>query len=218
MRQRSVKNLDEKIENNSAYLVREPKDLKGKWHELFENDNPVYLEIGCGKGQFIFKHAEKEKDRNFIAVEAQPTVALRTLEKAEERKLNNVRIFIDYVNDLNDYFVPGEIDGIYLNFSDPWVKARQAKRRLTYHARLENYSQVLKKGGTVEFKTDNDALFDFSIEEIEMMGYEILEKTRDLHASEFESANFTTEYEDKFSESGKNINYVKFLTVSEKEI
>lgn len=210
MRQRQVKHLEERIESNSTFLVEEPEAYKGKWHELFGNDKPIYLEIGCGKGQFILKHAVREKDRNFIAVEGQRNVALRVLEKAEENKLNNLYIFIDYVNDLNDYFEKGEIDGIYLNFSDPWVKARQAKRRLTHRNRLANYREVMKDGGTVEFKTDNDGLFEFTLEELEAAGMGILECTRDLHSSEFESAKFTTEYEDKFSGIGKNINYVKF--------
>ena len=162
---------------------------------------------------------------------------LRALEKAEEKKMKNLRIFIDYVHDLEDYFEPGEIAGVYLNFSDPWPKARHAKRRLTYHKRLQNYKKVLQPGGFIEFKTDNDGLFQFTLEEIEQCGYPIIEMTRDLHGSGTDdpqhqttetgnpsslhpqqpaqtgihaerSRRFLTEYEAKFSSQGKNINFV----------
>ena len=210
MRQRTIKNIDEKLELNSSFLIREPKTYKGRWAEVFGNKNPIYLEIGCGKGQFIFKHAEASPEKNFIAVEGQNNVVLRALEKAEEKGQENLRIFIDFVNDLHDYFEEGELAGLYLNFSDPWPKARHAKRRLTYHKRLLNYREVLKDDGVIEFKTDNDNLFDFTLEEIEEAKLQVLEVTRDLHSSEYDSKNMTTEYEDKFSNAGKNINYVKF--------
>ncbi|MBQ4649692.1 MAG: tRNA (guanosine(46)-N7)-methyltransferase TrmB [Firmicutes bacterium] len=213
MRQRSIKNLAEKLELNSAFLIEDPRACKGCWAEVFGNNNPVYLEIGCGKGKFIMSRAAACPDRNFIAVEGQEAVALRALEKAADEQLNNVRIFIDFVNDLGDYFEKGELAGIFLNFSDPWPKARHAKRRLTYHKRLQNYKDIMAEDGIVEFKTDNDGLFEFTLEEIEQAGFEILEMTRDLHSPEnediYESARFTTEYEDKFSAAGKNINYVK---------
>jgi tRNA (guanine-N7-)-methyltransferase len=210
MRQRNIKNLEEKLELNSACLISNPKDLKGRWSEAFGNNNPIYLEIGCGKGKFINSKAENNKDINFIAIEGQSNVALRALEKAEKSQIGNLRIFIDYVNDLKDYFQEGELQGIYLNFSDPWPKARHAKRRLTYRDRLENYREVLKKDGYIEFKTDNDGLFEFTLEEIKELGLRVLEQTTDLHNSNFSAKNTTTEYEDKFSGFGKNINYVKF--------
>ena len=195
------------------------------------------MEIGCGKGNFITAHAEQEPDCNFIACEGQASVVLRALEKAEEKQMKNLRIFIDYVHDLEDYFEPGEIAGVYLNFSDPWPKARHAKRRLTYHKRLQNYKKVLQPGGFIEFKTDNDGLFQFTLEEIEQCGYPIIEMTRDLHGSGTadpqrqaaetidsscprpqqpaqtgiyaeKSRRFLTEYEAKFSSQGKNINFV----------
>jgi len=131
------------------------------------------------------------------------------LEKAEQGGLKNLRIFIDYVQDLKDYFEEGELEGIYLNFSDPWPKARHAKRRLTYHKRLMNYKEVIGPDGCIEFKTDNDGLFEFTREEIKEHGFEMLEVTTDLHASDYVSKFTTTEYEDKFRNNGKNINYVK---------
>lgn len=183
MRQRNIKNLDERIEANANYLIEDPRACRGHWREIFKNDHPIYLEIGCGKGKFITAHAEREPNCNFIACEGQASVVLRALEKAEEKSLDNLRVFIDYVHDLSDYFAQGEIAGIYLNFSDPWPKARHAKRRLTYHKRLQNYKQVLQTGGFIEFKTDNEALFEFTLEEIKQCGYPIVEMTRDLHRS-----------------------------------
>ena len=214
MRQRTVKNLEEKMENNSSFLIKEPRDAKGRWAEIFGNNNPVYLEIGCGKGKFILTRAQTRPDANYIAVEGQANVILRAMEKAEEAGLGNLRLFIDFVNDLNDSFEKGELAGVYLNFSDPWPKARHDKRRLTYHKRLENYFQVMGEDGFVEFKTDNEGLFEFTLEEIELLqekGLEMTEMTRDLHSEgcTYESRLVTTEYEDKFHASGKNINYVK---------
>lgn len=211
MRQRNVKNLEERIENSSTYLVRNPKELKGKWHEAFGNDNPIYLEIGSGKGQFIMKKAAANPDVNYIAVEGQANVGFRILEKLEEAKLGNVLCFLDFIHDINEYFEKGEIKGIYLNFSDPWKKSRQAKRRLTYHENIKRFKDVID-GGYIEFKTDNEPLFEFSLDEVKSCGFEIIEMTRDLHSDEcsFESKHFTTEYEDKFIRFEKNINYIKF--------
>lgn len=210
MRQRNIKNLDEKLRQNSEFLVEDPAQHKGKWARVFGNDNPIYLEIGCGKGQFIMKRAASCPSANYIAIEGQSNVALRALEKAQAEGMENLRIFIAYVHDLEDYFEAGELAGIYLNFSDPWPKARHFKRRLTYRQRLLNYKKVLGRDGFVEFKTDNDGLFEFSLEEIQEAGLEITEVTGDLHSEEYESKDFTTEYEDRFSKAGKNINYVKF--------
>lgn len=215
MRQRNIKNLSERIEQNSRLLIEEPGDCKGRWAEIFGNGNPIYLEIGCGKGNFITKHAFAEPDCNFIACEGQMSVVLRALEKAEASGSGNLRVFIDFVNDLEDYFEVGELSGIYLNFSDPWPKARHAKRRLTYRGRLQNYKKVLKPDGFIEFKTDNEGIFAFTLEEIEACGYEMIEMSRDLHGEAQgvhgeKSRCFMTEYEEKFSGQGKNINFVRF--------
>ena len=214
MRQRNIKNLGEKIEKNSRLLVQNPRESKGHWAEAFGNDAPIYLEIGCGKGNFITRHAIAEPQANFVACEGQGSVVLRALEKAEEAEIQNLRIFIDYVHDLGDYFEPGELAGIYLNFSDPWPKARHAKRRLTYRGRLGDYGSVLRNGGFVEFKTDNDGLFEFTLGEIEACGYEVVEATRDLHGTSCgqyaeKSRRFMTEYEEKFTGAGKNINFLR---------
>lgn len=180
----------------------------------FNDDKELYLEIGCGKGNFIIKKALANPDKNFIAIEGQETVILRALEKTRElaeggADLSNLKFMLNFVHTMDDLFEEGQLSGIYLNFSDPWPKARHAKRRLTYRERLKDYAWALKDGGFVEFKTDNDALYDSALEEIEATGYEITEQTRDLHNSDFESRLTTTEYEDRFRERGKNINYVK---------
>lgn len=209
MRQRKIKNIDEKLTAFDAYTISEPKNLKGRWAEVFGNDHPLYLEIGCGKGQFIMNHSAVRPECNFIAIEGNESVVLRALQKAEREEIPNVKFVLEYIQDLRDYFEDGELAGIFLNFSDPWPKDRHAKRRLTYGKRLLQYCQVIADGGAIEFKTDNEGLFEFTLEQIEEEKLEILEMSRDLHNSEFAEGNITTEYEDKFAATGKNINYVK---------
>lgn len=217
MRQRNVKNLQERINANSSHLVREPKTMKGKWHELFGNDRPIFLEVGSGKGQFILRRAETLKDMNYIACEGQENICLRVLEKAEEAGLPNLKVFMEYIHDIHDYFDDGELEGIFLNFSDPWPKDRHSKRRLTHRRNLTGFMDVMVPGGIIEFKTDNDSLFEFSLREIEDLGYDIMEMTRDLHndPANYQSKEFPTEYEERFKDAGKNINYVKFRSSAE---
>jgi tRNA (guanine-N7-)-methyltransferase len=167
-----------------------------------------------------------EQDRNFIAIEGQETVILRALEKTaaacgrqikndkiqiseEQREIPNLKFVCAFVNEMSEFFREGQLTGIYLNFSDPWPKARHAKRRLTYRERLKDYAWALKDGGFIEIKTDNDGLFEFTLEEIAAEGYDILEMSRDLHNSAYAADNVMTEYEARFSENGKTINYVK---------
>ena len=212
MRQRNIKNLQERIEANSGCLIRDPKALKGRWREAFGNDRPIFLEIGSGKGKYVLARAEARQDVNFIACEGQENVGLRILEKVEEAQIPNVRVFLEFIHDISEYFKEDELDGIYLNFSDPWPKERHAKRRLTHRRNLKSFMKVIRPGGAIEFKTDNDRLYEFSLEEIKESGYEIMEATRDLHGevSAIESKKFMTEYEERFLAQNKNINYVKF--------
>ena len=190
-------------------LMHDLENYKGRWQELFPGKR-LCLEIGCGKGRFIIGMAELHPEKAFIGVETQHDIAYYPGKTAKENKMDNIKVICANAEHMEDWFEPGEIKELYLNFSDPWPKARHEKRRLTYRDRLRDYAWALKPGGFVEVKTDNDALYDFTLEEIEAAGYQITEQTRDLHSSSFESKNTTTEYEDKFSGRGKNINYVKF--------
>ena len=214
MRQRKLKNLDERLDAFSRFIIEEPAAHRGRWKEVFGNDKPIWLEIGCGKGQFITRHAALHPERNYIAVEGHESVVLRALEKAAAMNgtagPGNLCFILEYVRNIRDLFADGELEGVYLNFSDPWPKARHAKRRLTYGKRLRQYAQIIRPGGVIAFKTDNEGLFDFSLEQIQQEGMEILEMSRDLHRSPYSEENITTEYEDKFASTGKNINYVKF--------
>lgn len=211
MRQRKAKNLDEKLKACSEYIIEDY--VQGDCGRCFDVQQPLFLEIGCGKGNFIIKKALENPDKNFIAIEGQETVILRALEKAMsvEGGIPNLKFMMTFVNGMDEFFSENQLDGIYLNFSDPWPKARHAKRRLTYRDRLLDYKWALKDGGFIEFKSDNDGLYDFTLEEICGAGLEIAEETRDLHNSDYESRHTTTEYEEKFKEKGKNINYVKVV-------
>ena len=214
MRQRRLKDLDERMDNLKDWFFEDPEALKGHWNEYFvskgrEDGSKIFLEIGCGKGKFITGHAVACPENNYIALEGQESVIVRAMARAEELELENLAFLSVYMDDIRDYFENDEIDGIYLNFSDPWPKARHAKRRLTFRKFLERYRDIIKPGGFIEVKTDNDGLYDFSLEEAEALGYDITEKTRDLHNSEYSKENIMTEYEEKFSQRGKNINYLR---------
>jgi len=208
MRQRAVKNLETIVEECAAYRVQNPEEVKGHWAEFFGNDHPLYVEIGSGKGKFIVEHAELHPEINYLAVEAVGNVYVRILQKLKEKDLPNIKAICQRMLQASDFFGDEELDKIYLNFSDPWPKAWQAKRRLTCSRLLEQYYGILKDGGTIEFKTDNDELFDYSLEEFEASKFDIEYVTRDLHNSEFAEGNIMTEYEEKFSSRGKNINFV----------
>lgn len=208
MRHRKVKNLNERIAANSQFLVEEPMSFKGKWRELFNNNRRLYLELGCGKGKFLTARAMADSEAGFIGIEGLDAVIVRGLEKAGANDIANIRYVLEYVKDIRDYFEDGELDGIYLNFSDPWPKARHAKRRLTFGDTMLKYRQVLTDDGFIAFKTDNEELFEFTLEEIRRMNFSIKEISRDLHNSDYAAKEFTTEYEEKFRSAGKNINYV----------
>ena len=206
MRLRHVKNAEERLQvDNNKFYIPNPKDNKGNWHKLFNNDNPIHLEIGCGKGQFITTLAKNNPDINYIAVEKFNSVLLRCLEKILEmdEKPNNLLIMCLDAEYLCEYFADGEIDKIYLNFSDPWPKARHAKRRLTSEVFLNQYKKVLTKEGTIEFKTDNRGLFEYSLESFNENNFSIYNISLDLHKDlEKYPNNITTEFEDKWSKLG----------------
>ena len=210
MRLRNIRGSKETIAA-SDYVVQEPETHKGTWGQLFGNEQPVQIEVGMGKGRFIMDMARLHPDRNFVGIEMYDSVLLRALQKREELEAageefsNLVFIRVD-ARLLPEIFEKDEVDGIYLNFSDPWPKARHAKRRLTSREFLARYEKILKKEGTVEFKTDNRGLFEFSLEEVRDSDWNLEVCTFDLHHDEeLVKGNVMTEYEEKFSSMGNPI-------------
>lgn len=210
MRQRRVKDLDQRLVQVSEYIIDNPEQHRGQWQSVFERKGDLYLEIGCGKGQFLLQHASANPQSNYIGIEGQRSVVLRGLEAAKAQELQNIRFAPVFVRNLCDFFQDGELAGIFLNFSDPWPKARHAKRRLTHVSFLEKYRRVVKPGGSIEIKTDNDDLYYFTVEQAKLAGMQILAQTMDLHNSAYSAKEITTEYEDKFCRLGERINYIKF--------
>lgn len=206
MRMRKKKHGAERIEACSELLIRDGADLKNGPESLFPNPAPVYLEIGCGKGNFAVGMAQKYPDINLIAMERVSDVCCVALEKAmaqkAERPNDNLRFLIGDAKLLAENLPAHSLDGIYLNFSDPWPKSGHAKRRLTHRDFLKMYQNLLKEDGILRLKTDNVGLFDFSLEEFEAVGAEILWQTRDLHHTEKNADNIMTEYEKNFSDKG----------------
>lgn len=210
MRLRNVKSAYDRI-HTFEQVVQNPTDHKGKWHEFFGNDNPIHIEIGMGKGQFLMQHAMNNPEINYIGFEKFTVVLVKALDKynREGNELTNLCVIREFAEEMLDIFEENEIDRVYLNFSDPWPKDRHYKRRLTYRGFLEMYRKVMKPDGSVIFKTDNDDLFAFSVEEMKAMNMDIRKLTEDLHSSNFLEGNVMTEYETKFHGQGKNINMVE---------
>ena len=266
MRQRRIKNLDEKMEYLSDLVVGDPASAKGKWRGLFsleipemnagqadhaaaaDSENPgndervlMFAEIGCGKGKFIRDMALMHPERLYAAFEGNQSVVYHAMQKADESGLTNVRFVTDYIDMMDEFFDEGELDGIYLNFSDPWPKFKHEKRRLTAGKRLDSYVKAVRSGGFIEFRTDNDDLFEYTMERLmEQSGIRIVAVTNDLHGEIHETASridlteltdcgfedgvdeqlttlqdlsVTSEYEDKFSSHGKTINFVRVKVI-----
>ena len=206
MRLRNIPGAGEVIDN-SPYCIKEPVELKGKWHEFLGNDRPVHIEIGMGKGRFIMDLARLNPDINYIGIERYTSVLLRAVQKMQEDELPNVHFLCIDAATLPDIFDKNEVDRIYLNFSDPWPKDRHARRRLTSTQFLERYDQFLAADGRIEFKTDNQDLFSFSLDEIDNSDIWHLDAfTWDLHNdAAMNRGNIMTEYEEKFSSMGNPI-------------
>lgn len=204
MRMRKKKNCDVRLEKSGSLWIREPEKLKGKWHQEFGNDNPIHIEIGCGKGKFICEMAQMYPCVNFVAIEVVKDVMVIAMEKAEPHSLKNLRFIIADAAMLSDYFEKGEARRIYLNFSDPWKKKKQAKRRLMHKNFLDVYKKVILKDDLICFKTDNQKLFEFSLNSFAEENFKLSDITFDLHNSDFEG-NVMTEYETRFSELGMPI-------------
>ena len=204
MRLRHIKGAEEEIAE-SPYVVQDPQSLKGKWHEFFGNDNPIRIEVGMGKGKFIMELAQMNPDINYVGIERYSSVLLRGLQKRAELELSNIYFMRIDALELTEVFADNEVERIYLNFSDPWPKDRHARRRLTSVQFLNRYVNFLAADGGLTFKTDNRPLFDFSLEQVELAGWEMVNYTFDLHHSEYAEGNVMTEYEEKFSAMGNPI-------------
>lgn len=206
MRLKHVKGAEEYI-SSSKHVIQNYKEYKGKWNTIFNNGNPIHIEIGMGKGQFLMELATRNPDINYIGIEKFSSVLIRAVQKEEELQLTNLVFVRMDATEITEVFEENEIDRIYLNFSDPWPKDRHAKRRLPSRQFLERFGVVLKDEGQIEFKTDNNGLFDFALEEVEPGGFKIIQVTRDLHNEpSMNEGNIMTEYEEKFSKLGNNIN------------
>lgn len=204
MRMRKKKNLTPRMEACGDYRVMDPFALRGSWRSLMPEAKTLRVELGCGKGGFTVKTAAAEPDVLLIAVEKVPDAMVVAMEKAKAAGLKNVWFVDGDAALLPDMFDSGEIDRLYINFCDPWPKSNQKKRRLTHGNFLKKYRQVLAEGGQIHFKTDNDKLFEWSLEEIPQFGFALSEVTRDLHANG--AVGVMTDYEQKFYNEGKSIN------------
>lgn len=195
----------------SSFVVQEPEKCQGNWKEIFGNDHSVYIEVGMGKGRFLTDLALAHPENNYAGIERYSSVLFRALQKrealeAEGTSMPNLCYMCIDAEDLPKIFGKGEVKGIYLNFSDPWPKDRHAKRRLTSRQFLKRYDEILATDGKIEFKTDNRALFEFSLEEVKEAGWTLEEYTFDLHHDErLMQGNIMTEYEEKFSSKGNPI-------------
>jgi tRNA (guanine-N7-)-methyltransferase len=210
MRLRNIRGAKDAI-SESPYVVQDPQARKGIWAAAFAKKQPLHIEVGMGKGRFLMDMAKLHPEINYIGIEMYDSVLLRALQKMDERaeageKPQNLMFMRVDARHLPDIFEKGEVDKIYLNFSDPWPKARHAKRRLTSREFLARYEKILAAQGCVEFKTDNRPLFEFSLEEVTEAGWELLASTFDLHHDEkLMEGNVMTEYEEKFSSMGNPI-------------
>lgn len=200
MRLRKIKGAREALEENKYYFIPNPENFKGNWKNVFNNNNPIHLEIGCGKGNFIIGMAKAFPDVNFIALEKFESVLIRALEKIESEEIPNLKLINVDADTLLNIFATSEVDNIYLNFSDPWPKTRHAKRRLTYKTFLDIYSNILKDSGAIMQKTDNKILFEYSIESLSENNWVLSNISVDLHSTDM--FNIMTEYEAKKSKLG----------------
>lgn len=205
MRLRRKPWIDEAIHDYAEYAYTEPKpEFKGKWREQYEKtNNPFHVELGTGKGKFIADMAERYENFNFLGLEVQIGVIYYAAQKLYERSCHNAKVMLFDIAGIEDILEEGEVDRFYINFCDPWPKARHAKRRLTYRDFLKRYEKLLAPNGEIHFKTDNEDLFNFSIEEFEVCGWKLKNVTFDLHKTDF--PNCRTEYEEKFSAKGQAI-------------
>ncbi|MDR4948911.1 tRNA (guanosine(46)-N7)-methyltransferase TrmB [Neobacillus cucumis] len=194
----------DKLEQHPQFVVANPESFKGKWHEAFEKDQPLHIEVGTGKGQFVTGMAKANPDINYIGIELYDSVIVAALDRLIEANLPNLKLLNVNAAELDKYFTKNDVDRVYLNFSDPWPKSRHEKRRLTYKDFLSLYENILVDGGEIHFKTDNQGLFEYSLMSFSAYGLLLKYVSLDFHKSEYEG-NVMTEYEQKFSEQGHRI-------------
>ncbi|WP_243386010.1 tRNA (guanosine(46)-N7)-methyltransferase TrmB [Bacillus kexueae] len=204
MRLRNKPWANEYIQQHPNLVIPNPEEVKGKWNEIFQNENPIHIEVGTGKGQFIVGMAKQNPHINYIGIELYQSVIVSALSKLEEEQLPNLKLLNVNAKNLTDYFAPGEIGRVYLNFSDPWPKNRHEKRRLTYKTFLSTFETIMVDEGEIHFKTDNQGLFEYSLKSFSEYGLLLKFVSLDLHKSDFEG-NIMTEYEEKFSKKGQRI-------------
>ncbi|MFW4370929.1 MAG: tRNA (guanosine(46)-N7)-methyltransferase TrmB [Spiroplasma sp. hy2] len=209
MRLRNKPWATEYIMENPTFAIQNPEYYKGQWGKMiFKNNNPLNIEIGSGKGDFIIALAKKYPNQNFLAIERYPSVLVLALKKIIAENLSNLKIIVFGAIFLLEIFAPKEINKIYLNFSDPWPKMRHEKRRLTNKIYLDFYQIILQDNGEIHFKTDNDQLFTYSLESFKENNWKIVDYTTNLYQSQYAENNVPTEYERRFVKLGKNINYL----------
>ncbi|HER1023491.1 TPA: tRNA (guanosine(46)-N7)-methyltransferase TrmB [Streptococcus pyogenes] len=204
MRVRKRKGAEEHLANNPHYVILNPEDAKGRWHDVFGNDRPIHIEVGSGKGGFITGMALKNPDINYIGIDIQLSILSYALDKVLASEVPNVKLLRVDGSSLTNYFEDGEVDMMYLNFSDPWPKTKHEKRRLTYKDFLDTYKRILPEHGEIHFKTDNRGLFEYSLASFSQYGMTLRQIWLDLHASNYEG-NVMTEYEEKFFNKGQVI-------------
>lgn len=205
MRLRNKPWAEEFINANPEIIIQNPEQYKGKWNEVFQNDQPLHIEVGTGKGQFVLGMAKANPHINYIGIELYDSVIVCALEKIiEADSPSNLRLLKVNGADLNKFFEKSDVSRVYLNFSDPWPKTRHAKRRLTHEGFLKIYESILIDRGEVHFKTDNRGLFEYSLVSISEYGMLLKYVSLDLHANMPED-NIMTEYEEKFSAKGQPI-------------
>ncbi|WEG73725.1 tRNA (guanosine(46)-N7)-methyltransferase TrmB [Vagococcus intermedius] len=204
MRVRNKPWAKDRILEYPQYVVSDPENWKGRWQQRFKQEQPIHIEVGTGKGQFITEMAKANPDINYIGIEIEMSVLVVALDKLIAEELPNLQLLHADGRDLTDYFEKGEISLLYLNFSDPWPKTKHAKRRLTYKTFLATFEKILPDNGEIHFKTDNQGLFEYSLGSFSQYGMIIKQVWLDLHTSSYEG-NIMTEYEEKFSSRGQRI-------------
>ena len=204
MRLRNKPWAKDKLLENPQLVVQSPEQYRGNWNDVFANSQPLHIEIGTGKGRFIMEMAKANPEVNYIGIELQESVIVSALDRLIEVELPNCKLMNVDAAELSKYFAPGDINRVYLIFSDPWPKTKHAKRRLTYKSFLSVYEEILVPSGEIHFKTDNQGLFEYSLTSFSEYGLLLTYVSLDLHQSEF-LGNIMTEYEEKFSAKGNRI-------------